>query len=337
MKVVFALSYGGRAEIVDAARKLARDAEHGKVDPEAIDEKTFAAYLYDPELPDPDLLIRTGGESRVSNFLLWQIAYAEIFATDVMWPDFRAEHLRAALRDYQRARAALRADQRAGARRRAHAREAPRDARQHRQRRRADARGRGGLPGALPRRRAGRAAQRREARRPGAALPPASCVSVAEPAGARASCASGSAAHPVEIAVGPGGARGGRDRATPTCVVAALVGAAGLEPTLAAIRAGRDVALAEQGSAGDGRRAGAARGARARRDAAARRQRAQRDLPGARRASRASASRRLILTASGGPFRTWPARAHRARDASRRRCATRTGRWGRRSRSTRRR
>jgi undecaprenyl diphosphate synthase len=100
MKLVFALSYGGRAEIVDAARKLVRDAELGKVDPETIDEKTFAAYLYDPELPDPDLLIRTGAESRVSNFLLWQIAYAELFTTDVMWPDFRAEHLRAALRDY---------------------------------------------------------------------------------------------------------------------------------------------------------------------------------------------------------------------------------------------
>ena len=101
MKLVFALSYGGRAEIVDAARKLLRDAERGLVDPEAIDEKTFSAYLYDPELPDPDLLIRTGAESRVSNFLLWQIAYTELFTTDVMWPDFRAAHLRLALRDYR--------------------------------------------------------------------------------------------------------------------------------------------------------------------------------------------------------------------------------------------
>jgi len=101
MKLVFALSYGGRAEIVDAARKLLRDAERGLVDPEAVDEKTFAAYLYDPELPDPDLLIRTGAESRVSNFLLWQIAYTELYTTDVMWPDFRAEHLRSALRDYR--------------------------------------------------------------------------------------------------------------------------------------------------------------------------------------------------------------------------------------------
>jgi undecaprenyl diphosphate synthase len=101
MKLVFALSYGGRAEIVDAARKLLRDAERGLVDPEAIDEKTFAAYLYDPELPDPDLLIRTGAESRISNFLLWQIAYTELYTTDVMWPEFRAEHLRQALRDYR--------------------------------------------------------------------------------------------------------------------------------------------------------------------------------------------------------------------------------------------
>jgi undecaprenyl diphosphate synthase len=97
---VFALSYGGRAEIVDAARRLAREAEHGHVDPDAVDEKLFASYLYDPELPDPDLLIRTGGESRVSNFLLWQIAYAEIYVSDLMWPDFRAEHLAEALRDF---------------------------------------------------------------------------------------------------------------------------------------------------------------------------------------------------------------------------------------------
>jgi undecaprenyl diphosphate synthase len=99
--LAFALSYGGRAEIVDAARKLLRDAELGKVDPEHLDEKTFAAYLYAPDLPDPDLLIRTGAESRVSNFLLWQIAYAEFYATDVMWPDFREAHLLEALRDYQ--------------------------------------------------------------------------------------------------------------------------------------------------------------------------------------------------------------------------------------------
>ena len=102
MHLVFALSYGGRQEIVDAVRQLLRDAENGKLDPEALDEKTFAEYLYDPEIPDPDLLIRTGGESRVSNFLLWQIAYTEIFVTDVRWPDFRKNHLVEALRDYER-------------------------------------------------------------------------------------------------------------------------------------------------------------------------------------------------------------------------------------------
>jgi undecaprenyl diphosphate synthase len=101
MQLVFALSYGARQEIVDAARKLLRDFEVGKVDPDHLDEKTFAAYLYEPDLPDPDLLIRTGGEFRVSNFLLWQIAYAEIYVTDRMWPDFRKSHLVEALLDYQ--------------------------------------------------------------------------------------------------------------------------------------------------------------------------------------------------------------------------------------------
>jgi len=101
LKLVFALSYGGRAEIVDATRRILRDAELGRVDADALDEKTFASYLYDPELPDPDLMIRTGGEERVSNFLLWQIAYSEIFVADVMWPDFGAENLRAAIVDYQ--------------------------------------------------------------------------------------------------------------------------------------------------------------------------------------------------------------------------------------------
>jgi len=101
LKLVFALSYGGRAEIVDAARRIAREAEQSRIEPDAVDEKVFASYLYDPELPDPDLLIRTGGESRVSNFLLWQIAYAEIYESELMWPDFRAEHLVEALRDFQ--------------------------------------------------------------------------------------------------------------------------------------------------------------------------------------------------------------------------------------------
>ncbi len=102
MQLVFALSYGGRSEIVDAARRIARDAEEGKLDPEALDEKAFAGYLYAPDLPDPDLLIRTGAEQRISNFLLWQIAYTELHLTERMWPDFRRSDFEAAMLDYQR-------------------------------------------------------------------------------------------------------------------------------------------------------------------------------------------------------------------------------------------
>lgn len=102
MKLVFALSYGGRAEIVDAARRIARDAEAGKIDPEGLDEKGFASYLYAPEVSDPDLLIRTGGEQRISNFLLWQIAYSELHLSDRMWPDFRRADFEEAILDYQR-------------------------------------------------------------------------------------------------------------------------------------------------------------------------------------------------------------------------------------------
>ncbi len=102
MQLVFALSYGGRAELVDAARRLMREAEAGKIDPEDLDEKGFAAYLYAPDLPDPDLLIRTGAEQRVSNFLLWQIAYAELHLSDRMWPEFRRADFEAALLDFQR-------------------------------------------------------------------------------------------------------------------------------------------------------------------------------------------------------------------------------------------
>jgi undecaprenyl diphosphate synthase len=99
--LIFALSYGGRAEIVDAARRLMRSAEEGAVDPDLLDEKTFAAHLYLPDVPDPDLLVRTGNECRISNFLLWQVAYAEIYTTPVMWPDFRREHLEAAIGEFQ--------------------------------------------------------------------------------------------------------------------------------------------------------------------------------------------------------------------------------------------
>ena len=101
MTLVFALSYSGRGEIVDAARRIARDAAAGDLDSHGIDEKTFASYLYEPEVPDPDLLIRTGAESRISNFLLWQLAYTEIYTTEVMWPDFVGEDLVAAVQDYQ--------------------------------------------------------------------------------------------------------------------------------------------------------------------------------------------------------------------------------------------
>ena len=100
-ELIFALSYGGRTEIVDAARRLARDAELGTIDVETVDEKVFGEYLYAPDIPDPDLLIRTGNESRISNFLLWQIAYSEIYMASVMWPDFRRPHLEAALKDFQ--------------------------------------------------------------------------------------------------------------------------------------------------------------------------------------------------------------------------------------------
>ena len=95
------ISYSGRAELVRAARRLAEDAAAGRVDPAAIDESTFAARLYTDGCPDPDLLIRTSGEQRVSNFLLWQMAYAELFVSPVLWPDFTRGDLYAAIRDYQ--------------------------------------------------------------------------------------------------------------------------------------------------------------------------------------------------------------------------------------------
>jgi undecaprenyl diphosphate synthase len=97
-----ALNYGGRTEITDAVRRLATDVAAGRRDPSDIDEDTLSSYLYTAGLPDPDLLIRTSGELRVSNFLLWQIAYAEIWVTDVLWPDFRRRHLLQAVADYQK-------------------------------------------------------------------------------------------------------------------------------------------------------------------------------------------------------------------------------------------
>lgn len=91
------LNYGGRAEVVDAVRSLIGSG----VSPEDVDEETLAAHLYHPELPDPDLLIRTAGESRISNFLLWQSAYTEIHVTNTLWPDFDIPDLKRAVQDYQ--------------------------------------------------------------------------------------------------------------------------------------------------------------------------------------------------------------------------------------------
>lgn len=100
MVLTLALSYGGRDEIVDAARALAGKVATGSIRPDDINKKLFAAHLYTSNLPDPDLLIRTSGENRISNFLLWQVAYTEIYITDTYWPDFREEELSAALKDF---------------------------------------------------------------------------------------------------------------------------------------------------------------------------------------------------------------------------------------------
>jgi len=100
LRLNLAVSYGGRAEIIDAVRKIARGVERGDLRADDIDEETLRRHLYTPDLPDPDLLIRTSGESRISNFLLWQVAYTELYITEVLWPDFRRKHLYEALADY---------------------------------------------------------------------------------------------------------------------------------------------------------------------------------------------------------------------------------------------
>ena len=97
-----ALSYGGRDEIVEAARKIADEVLAGRLQPEEITKAVFSNYLYTREIPEPDLLVRTSGEMRISNFLLWQIAYTEICVTHTLWPDFRREELIRILRDYQK-------------------------------------------------------------------------------------------------------------------------------------------------------------------------------------------------------------------------------------------
>ena len=95
-----AINYGSRAELVDAARALAESVQRGEIRPDEIDEEDLASRLYAPDLPDPDLFIRTGGSRRLSNFLLWQLSYAELVVTDTLWPDFDGDGLRVAIRDF---------------------------------------------------------------------------------------------------------------------------------------------------------------------------------------------------------------------------------------------
>lgn len=102
LNLILALSYGGRAEIVDAVRKIATGVRRNEIDPGGIDAETIGSSLYLPDVPDPDMIIRTSGEKRLSNFLLWESAYSELYFTDVLWPDFRREHLREAFREFSR-------------------------------------------------------------------------------------------------------------------------------------------------------------------------------------------------------------------------------------------
>lgn len=102
LTLVVALNYGGRAELTDAVRRIAARVAAGELDPAAIDEAVIADHLYTSDIPDPDLVIRTSGELRVSNFLLWQLAYAELWVTSVLWPDFRRGDLLRAVVDYER-------------------------------------------------------------------------------------------------------------------------------------------------------------------------------------------------------------------------------------------
>lgn len=96
-----AVNYGGRKEIVDAARQAARMVQAGTISPEDIDEELMSSLMYHPELPDPDLMIRTAGELRTSNFLMWEAAYTEIFVTETLWPDFSKADLEEAIRSFQ--------------------------------------------------------------------------------------------------------------------------------------------------------------------------------------------------------------------------------------------
>ena len=102
MTLTVAFNYGSRAELVDAVREIADEAAAKKLDPSRISDKTIAKHLYDDELPDVDLFVRTSGEQRISNYLLWQSAYAELVFLDVLWPDFSRENLFEAVREYQK-------------------------------------------------------------------------------------------------------------------------------------------------------------------------------------------------------------------------------------------
>ena len=102
--LILALSYGGRTEIVDAVRAIACKVEAGELAPAQIDEAAVARHLYLPDVPDPDLMIRTSGELRLSNFLLWELSYAEFYFTDTLWPDFREADFAKALEEYARRR-----------------------------------------------------------------------------------------------------------------------------------------------------------------------------------------------------------------------------------------
>ena len=101
MTLTFAFNYGGRAELVDAVRAIAVEARGRKLDPAKIDARTIHRHLYAPDMPDPDVLVRTSGEYRTSNYLLWEAAYSELVFTDVLWPDFRRDDLFAAIREFQ--------------------------------------------------------------------------------------------------------------------------------------------------------------------------------------------------------------------------------------------
>ncbi len=102
LTLTFAFNYGGRAELTDATRAIAREVASGRLDPDRIDERVVARHLYAADMPDPDLLIRTSGEFRISNYLLWESAYSEFVFTNVLWPDFRRQDLFDAIAEYQR-------------------------------------------------------------------------------------------------------------------------------------------------------------------------------------------------------------------------------------------